>query len=102
MHPRSGHWHLIDYVIVRKRDRADVIITRAMRGATMWSDHRLIKSKMKVALKQPKRHQTQTIIRKLNVALLQDDAVRQRLEGKLESTLGNVVDPDSACSIETS
>ena len=24
MHPRSTHWHLIDYVIVRKRDRQDV------------------------------------------------------------------------------
>ena len=69
VHPRSGHWHLIDYVIVRKRDRAAVMITRAMRGATMWSDHRLIKSKMKVALKQPKRRQTQTSIRELNVAL---------------------------------
>ena len=23
-HPRSGHWHLIDYVIVRKRDLKDV------------------------------------------------------------------------------
>ena len=24
MHPRSKHWHLIDYVIVRKKDRQDV------------------------------------------------------------------------------
>ena len=24
MHPRSKHWHLIDYIIVRKRDRQDV------------------------------------------------------------------------------
>ena len=24
MHPRSKHWHLIDYVIVRRKDRQDV------------------------------------------------------------------------------
>ena len=33
MHPRSKHWHLIDYVIIRRRDIQDVHITRAMRGA---------------------------------------------------------------------
>ena len=27
-HPRSKHWHLIDYVIVRRRDRQDVKVTR--------------------------------------------------------------------------
>ncbi|KAL6464878.1 hypothetical protein MHYP_G00271950 [Metynnis hypsauchen] len=32
MHPRSKHWHLIDYVIVRRRDISDVLKTRAMRG----------------------------------------------------------------------
>ena len=27
LHPRSKHWHLIDYVIVRQRDRQDVRVT---------------------------------------------------------------------------
>ena len=44
MHPRSKHWHLIYYVIVRRRDIRDVQITRAMRGAECWTDHRLVKS----------------------------------------------------------
>ena len=30
MHPRSKHWHLIDYVNVRQRDRQDVRVTKAM------------------------------------------------------------------------
>ena len=34
MHPRSKHWHLIDYVITRRRDIRDILITLAMRGAT--------------------------------------------------------------------
>ncbi|KAI0233313.1 hypothetical protein LSAT2_016415, partial [Lamellibrachia satsuma] len=43
VHPRSKHWHLIDYVITRQRDRADVVISKAMRGSTAcWTDHRLI------------------------------------------------------------
>ena len=34
MHPRSKHWHLIDDVITRRRDIRDILVTRAMRGAT--------------------------------------------------------------------
>ncbi|KAI0233025.1 Craniofacial development protein 2, partial [Lamellibrachia satsuma] len=30
MHPRSKHWHCIDYVVVRKRDRQDVWVTKSM------------------------------------------------------------------------
>ena len=32
MHPRSKHWHLIDYVIVRRTDRQDVKVTKTMCG----------------------------------------------------------------------
>ena len=31
-HPRSGHWHLIDYIIVRQRDVSDVCLTRSFRA----------------------------------------------------------------------
>ena len=30
VHPRSEHWHLIDYVIVRRTDRQDVRVTKTM------------------------------------------------------------------------
>uniref|UniRef100_A0A183TAP3 Endo/exonuclease/phosphatase domain-containing protein n=1 Tax=Schistocephalus solidus TaxID=70667 RepID=A0A183TAP3_SCHSO len=30
MHPRSRRWHLLDYVLVRRRDRQDVLVTKAM------------------------------------------------------------------------
>ena len=42
MHPRSKHWHLIDYVIVRRTDRQDVRVTKTMCGANCWTDHRLV------------------------------------------------------------
>ena len=42
MHPRSKHWHLIDYVVVRRKDRQDVRVTKTMCGADCWTYHRLV------------------------------------------------------------
>ena len=33
MHPRSRHWHMINFIITRCRDKMDIHSTRAMRGA---------------------------------------------------------------------
>ena len=44
MHPRSRHWHMLDYVITRQKDARDVHLTRVMRGAVCWSDHCLVRS----------------------------------------------------------
>lgn len=44
MHPRSKHWHLIDFIIIRQRDLWDVHVTRAMKGAECWTDHSLIRA----------------------------------------------------------
>ena len=33
MHPRSKHWHMIDFIITRCRDMIDIHSTRTMRGA---------------------------------------------------------------------
>ena len=65
MHPRSKHWHLIDYVIVRRRDLNEVQITRAMHGAECSTDHRLICSTLRLAVRLPSRRQTPR--HKLNV-----------------------------------
>ena len=55
--PRSKHWHLIDYVLVRKKDRQDVCVTKSMCGADCWTDHRLIISKMKIRIFPKRRPQ---------------------------------------------
>ena len=46
MHLRSKHWHLIDYDIVRRKDRQDVRVTKTMCGADCSTDHRLAVSKL--------------------------------------------------------
>nr|VZI08832.1 unnamed protein product [Spirometra erinaceieuropaei] len=58
-HPRSRQWHLLDYVLVRRRDQRNVLVTRAIAGADGWTDHRLVISKMRIHL-QPRRRPQDT------------------------------------------
>ncbi|BHF64198.1 hypothetical protein SprV_0200719700 [Sparganum proliferum] len=53
-HPRSRQWHLLDYVLVRRRDQRDVLVTKAVEDAGGWTDHRLVIWKMRIRL-QPRR-----------------------------------------------
>nr|VZI47294.1 unnamed protein product [Spirometra erinaceieuropaei] len=53
-HPRSRQWHLLVYVLVRRRDQRDVLVTKVIAGAGGWTDHRLVISKMRIRL-QPRR-----------------------------------------------
>ena len=57
MHPRSKQWHLTDYVIVRRKDRQDVRVTKTMCGADCWTDHRLVVSKLNLRIQPVRRPQ---------------------------------------------
>ena len=57
MHSSSKHWHLIDYVIVRRKDRQDVRVTKTMCGADCWTDHRLVVSKLNLRIQPVRRTQ---------------------------------------------
>ncbi|XP_048485578.1 uncharacterized protein LOC105392632 [Plutella xylostella] len=86
MHPRSKHWHLIDYAMVRQRDISQVEVTRVMRGAHCWSDHRLIVTKLRLRLHRPRR----STVKKpasLNVVRLKDREVRERFADTLSERL---------------
>ncbi|VDL93974.1 unnamed protein product [Schistocephalus solidus] len=50
MHPQSRHWHLLDYVLVQRRDQQDLLVTKALPGADGWNEHRIIISKMRLRL----------------------------------------------------
>lgn len=87
MHPRSKHWHLLDYVITRKKDRQDVCVTKAMCGAECWTDHRLVISKLRLHIRPKRRPQGKKPPRKLNTSKLKvgstvDDLIRD-LNSKL-------------------
>ncbi|BHF73874.1 hypothetical protein SprV_0401695800 [Sparganum proliferum] len=56
MHPRSRHWHMLDYVPVRRRDQRDVMVTKVIPGADVWTDHHLTISKVRTSLKPHHHH----------------------------------------------
>ena len=77
MHPRSKHWHLIDYVIVRRTDRQDVRVTKTMCGADCWTDHRLVVSKLNIRIQPARRPQGKKAPKRLDVSKLNQDSMRQ-------------------------
>nr|VZI31082.1 unnamed protein product [Spirometra erinaceieuropaei] len=73
-HPRSRQWHLLDYVLVRRRDQRDVLVTKAIAGADGWTDHRLVISKMRIRLQPHRRPQAQRLD---NLPIAADDAAAE-------------------------
>nr|VZI38633.1 unnamed protein product [Spirometra erinaceieuropaei] len=90
MHPRSRQWHLLDYVLVRRRDQRDVLVTKAIAGADGWTDHRLVISKMRIRLQPRRRPQGKRPPSKLNVALLSLPAHRLHFSNELAQRLDNL------------
>ncbi len=93
--PRYKHWHLLDYAIVRQKDRRDVLLTRAMRGAECSSDHNLIRSKMQLTVRPPVRRQPPS--KKLNYSILKDTEIGNVFHRTLEEKLSQhpPIDPDN-------
>ena len=73
MHPRSKHWHLIDYVIVWRKDRQDVRVTKTICGADCWTDHRLIGTKLNLRIQPALRPQGKKAPKRLAVSNLRQD-----------------------------
>ncbi|VDL98251.1 unnamed protein product [Schistocephalus solidus] len=91
MHPRSRRWHLLDYVLVRRRDRQDVLVTKAIRDADGWTDHRLVISQMRLRL-QPRRR-PQGHVDAPSVAALASAGLCSRPEARSTGRAGNQGDP---------
>ena len=72
MHPRSKHWHLIDYVLVRSRDIRDVRSVRAMRGADCWTDHRLVRARFGLFISPKRQKRSSPLPKRINVSLLKN------------------------------
>ncbi|BHF71371.1 hypothetical protein SprV_0401442900 [Sparganum proliferum] len=70
MHHQSRHWHLLDFVLVRRRNHGDLLVTMAIPGADGWTDHRLVISEMRTRLQPRRRPQGKQHSGKLNIALL--------------------------------
>ena len=90
MHPRSKHWHLIDYVIIRKRDRRDIRVTKAMCGAECWTDHRLIVAKLDFHIQPKRRPQGTKAPKRLNVKQLKTEQIQKSFSEILAEQLEKI------------
>ena len=87
MHPRSRHWHMIDFTITRCRDKMDIHSTRAMRGANCWTDHQMLRSKVAFRIRQKHSRQGTSKPTKLKTAKLSTTSHRESFEQEMDSAL---------------
>ena len=85
MHPGSKQWHFIDFLLVRRRDIADVQIVRVMRGAECWTNPRLVQGKLNFVVKPRNRSCGTKLPKRLNIASLKNVAVKEKLGREMEN-----------------
>ena len=86
-HPRSKHWHTLDYIIMRQSDRNCIKSTRAHRGTEQWSDHRLVRSMLKIQIQSKPRRSKATAPKKINFSALKDPVTASSFTQKLDNAV---------------
>ena len=96
-HPRSKHWHMLDYVLARTTDRKDVHITRSMPGADdCWTDHRILISRLDFKTRRTtRRAPANTPRRRFDCAKLRNPLIAQSYKEAFERHLTDPVGPAS-------
>lgn len=89
MHPRSKDWHLIDYIITKKRDIKDFHITRSFHTSCYLSDHALLRSKTSFQL-QHRRMKRSSVPKQINVLPLKNIDQQRTLVAHLDHSLDSV------------
>ena len=90
MHPRSKQWHLLDYIIVRKRDRQDLRLVSVCRSAECWTDHRLVRAKLRLKIRRKVRSGVSSVPRRIDVGRLADLDTRKLFSDTLTASLNGV------------
>ena len=85
-HPRSKQWHLI---IFRQRNLQDVCITRAIRGAGCWTDHRLIRAVLRLYILPAQRKRPKTVWAAFDIVKLKKGFLYERFQDTLDDNIYN-------------
>ncbi|XP_072049980.1 uncharacterized protein [Amphiura filiformis] len=93
-HPRSGHWHQIDFIIITQRDWHDGKLTRAAKASTCHSDNALLKSKVSICFKLSRQHQRVQRTKKLDVTKLATSEAQATLRDNIASAFVDLVDTE--------
>ena len=83
-HPRSKHWHLLDYILVRQKDVKDVLHARVMPSADCYTDHRLVCATARLIMRPAVKRKTPQI-KTLQVDRL--PLLKEKFQSELESKL---------------
>ena len=94
MHPRSKHWHLIDYIITRKSDLKDFAKSRVYRGAECWTDHRLLCSTVHFQFRPPVKRQSRK--KQIDRSSFHNQPKLNELREALAEALDQLPEPDPA------
>ena len=49
---RSGHGHMVDFIVTRCRDNVDIRSTHATRGVNIWTGHQMMRSNVAFRIRQ--------------------------------------------------
>ena len=86
MHPQSKHWHLIDYILVHKRDFKGFIHTKVMPSAECHTNYCLVHSKLRLHL-NPNQEREVPPKKKFNLNKLLSSGVKADFLAGLQSKL---------------
>ena len=89
-HPRSKDYHLLDYVIIRREHRTDIMNTKAMRGPECDTDHYLVSAKFQFQIAQKKRKKATTLRGKLNVKSLKNPITKTELQEEITRKMSHL------------
>ena len=87
MHPRSKHFHLLDYVVTHRVDIREVLSTKAMRGTEWSSDHYMVRTKLRLRLQTKARKTSGKTPEKLNISKLIKPELQRCLATDITSAL---------------
>ena len=91
-HARSGHWHLIDYIITKQSDAPDFRVTRVMREADCCTDYRLLIACVKLHITKSTRKNGSKVPKDYCVARLKEEESADTFRESVESQLPDIND----------
>ncbi|XP_047120608.1 craniofacial development protein 2-like [Schistocerca piceifrons] len=86
-HPRSGHWHQLDFIITRRSNLRHVLNPRIYHSTDCDTDHSLVVTKSQFTPKEI--HSAKSVCRrvKINTKAIQDDALYKKFSEETEMKL---------------
>ena len=85
-HPATKQWHMIDYIMMRATQRQLCCDVQVMRGASCWTDHNMIRARVRITLPRSPRPTIKSNV-PLAVHLLNDDDRKQAYQHQLDQCL---------------